>query len=59
MLFRKCLALTIKTSKLTLKILINKDIFFNLTLFFVLQDSKLLKYYIKKFKTIKTNLIMR
>jgi len=53
------LALTIKASKSTLKILINKDVFFNLALFFVSRDSKLLKRYAKKFETIKTNLIVR
>ena len=58
-LFCERLASTIKANKLTLKILINKDTFLNFVLFFVLQDSKLLKCYAKKFKTIKINLIVR
>ncbi len=55
----KRLASTIKANKLTLKILVNKAIFFNLALFFVLRDSKLLKRYAKKLETIKTNSIVR
>ncbi len=58
-LFCEHLALLIKANKLTLKILIDEDTFFNFVLFFVLQDLKLLKCYAKKFKTIKTNLIVR
>ena len=58
-MFCKCLALTIKANKLTLKILTNKDILFNFTLFFILQDLKLLERYAKKLEAIKTNLTMR
>jgi len=56
-LFCKYLALIIRIDKLILKILIDKNIFFNFALFFVLQNLRLLKYYAKKLKTIKTNLI--
>jgi len=59
MLFRERLVSTIKANKQIFKILINENIFFNLALFFVSQNSKLLKRYKKKFKTIKTNLIVR
>jgi len=57
-LFCKYLVLTVKLDKSILKILVNKDIFFNFAQFFVLQNLKLLKYYTKKLKTIKTNLIV-
>jgi len=56
---RERLASTIKTSKSTLKILIDEDVFFDLALFFALRDSKLLKRYAKKLKAIKTNSIVR
>ena len=56
---RERLTLTIKTSKSTLKILIDEDVFFDFILFFALRDSKLLKRYAKKLKTIKTNSIVR
>jgi len=55
-LFCKYLVSTIKANKLTLKILVNENIFSNFALFFVLQNLKLLKYYTKKFEIIKTNL---
>jgi len=58
-LFCERLISTIKTNKSIFKILVNKDIFINFALFFVLRDSKLLKRYAKKFKTIKTNSIVR
>jgi len=58
MLSRKRLASTIKVDKSTLKILVNKDVFFDLALFFVLRDSKLLKCYAKKLETIKANSIV-
>ncbi len=47
---------TIKTNKLILKILVDKDFFF---FPFVSRNSKLLKRYAKKLKIIKTNLIVR
>ncbi len=56
---RERLASTIKTSKSTLKILVDENVFSNLALFFVLRDSKLLKRYAKKFETIKANSIVR
>jgi glutathione peroxidase-family protein len=56
---RERLTSTIKASKSTLKILINKDVFFNFALFFASRDSKLLKRYAKKLETIKANLIVR
>jgi len=56
---RERLASTIKASKSTLKILVNENAFFNLALFFVSRDSKLLKRYAKKLETIKANSIMR
>jgi len=56
---RERLASTIKASKSTLKILIDENSFFNFALFFVSRDSKLLKRYAKKLKTIKTNSIVR
>ncbi len=59
MLFCERLVLTIKANKSTLKILINKNVFFDLALFFALRDSKLLERYAKKFKTIKANSIVR
>ncbi len=58
-LFCKRLTSTIKASKSILKIVIDKDVFFNFTLIFALWDSKLLKRFVKKLETIKTNLIMR
>ncbi len=48
-----------EANKSTLKILVNKNIFFSFALYFVLRVLKLLKYYAKKFETIKTNLIVR
>jgi len=57
--FCERLASTIKASKSTLKILVDKNVFFDLALFFVSRDSKLLKRYAKKLKTIKANLIVR
>jgi len=59
MLLRERLASTIKVDKSIFKILIDKNIFFDFALSFVLRDSKLLKRYAKKFETIKTSLIMR
>ncbi len=56
---RKRLASTIKASKSTLKILVDEDAFFNLALFFASRNSKLLKRYAKKLKTIKANSIVR
>jgi len=56
---RERLALMIKTSKSILKILIDKDAFFDSILFFASRDSKLLKRYAKKLETIKANLIVR
>jgi len=56
---RERLASTIKVGKSTLKILIDKNAFSNLALFFVSQDSKLLKRYAKKLEAIKTNSIVR
>jgi len=58
-LFCERLALTIKASKSTLKILVDKNIFFDFALSFALRDLELLERYAKKFKTIKTNLIVR
>jgi len=58
-LFCERLVSTIKANKSTLKILVNKDAFFDFVLFFALRNLKLLKYYAKKLKTIKTNLIVR
>jgi len=56
--FREYLVSIIKASKSIFKILVDKDVFSNLALSFVLQNSKLLKCYAKKFETIKTNLIV-
>jgi len=56
--FRERLVSTIKANKLIFKILVNEDIFFNLVLFFVSRDLKLLERYAKKLETIKTNLIV-
>jgi len=56
---RKRLASTIKASKSTLKILVDEDAFFNFALFFASRNSKLLKRYAKKLKTIKANSIVR
>jgi len=57
-LSREYLVLIIKVDKSTLKILINKNIFFNFALFLVSRNSKLLKRYAKKLETIKINLIV-
>ncbi len=57
-LFCKRLVSIIKASKSTLKILIDKNVFFNFALFFALRNSKLLKRYAKKFEIIKANSIV-
>jgi hypothetical protein len=57
--FCERLTLTIKANKSILKILIDENVFFDFVLFFALRNLKLLKRYMKKFETIKTNLIVR